>query len=249
MGFFVHIMKTGGTSLRWMLLADVLAPEELFPHKRDGVELEVNDLVLHYINPFLIRDQIAAIADPGPVRVIAAHYPYLAHRLYPYPLLTFSLFRDPVDRVVSHLRHIQRDEHPERSLKELYDDPELFDAFFYNLQARAFVFEDESAKSLMVRTFDWDDELLARANENVEQLDVIGLSSEFGAFVCSLEGVFGWRFRETLHSHRSGGGLERPSRRLRRRIRDDLEYDLLFYEHVVRLYRERGPVRGDVPRG
>ena len=26
-GYFVHVMKTGGTSLRWMLLEDVLEPE------------------------------------------------------------------------------------------------------------------------------------------------------------------------------------------------------------------------------
>jgi hypothetical protein len=242
-GFFVHIMKTGGTSLRWMLLADVLEPDELYPHKSDGVELEVNDLLLHYINPFLLRDEIAT--DPRRFKMIAAHYPFLAHKLFPYPLITFSLFRDPVERVVSHLRHIQRDDHPDRSLEELYEDPHLFDSFFYNLQARAFVFEDERANSLMVRTFDWNDELLERAKENVEQLDVIGLSSEYRGFIRNLERVFDWRFSKLLHSHRSGR-QQRPSRGLRRRIHDDLEYDRRFYEHVVALYRERGPVRAGV---
>jgi hypothetical protein len=241
-GFFVHIMKTGGTSVREMLLEQVLEPGELYPHEPD-IEFEPKALLLHYINPFLIREEIAN--DPRRWRVIAAHYPFLAHELYPYDLITFSLFRDPVERVVSHLRHIQRDDHPDRSLEELYDDPHLFDCFFYNLQARAFVFEDEQANSLMVRSFDWNDELLERAKENVEQLDVIGLNSEFREFIRSLERVFGWRFGKIHHSHRSGR-QERPSRSLRQRIHDDLEYDRRFYEHVVALYRERGPVRAGV---
>src|SRR5262245_49452200 len=113
LGFFVHIMKTGGTSVRWMLLDGVLAPDELYPHKTDGEELEANDLFLHHVNPFHVPDAIPS--EPGPIKVIAAHYPYLARELMSYPVLTFALFRDPVERVVSHLRHIQRDEQPDRS--------------------------------------------------------------------------------------------------------------------------------------
>jgi hypothetical protein len=240
-GFFVHIMKTGGTSLRWMLLDGVLEPEELFPHKSDGVELEVGDLVMHHINPFLIPDRIAAQARGA--KVIAAHYPYLARRLFPQPLVAFCLLRDPVDRVVSHLRHIQRDDFPERSYEELYEDPELFDPFFYNLQARAFVFEDQTANSLMVRTFDWDESHLERAKENLEQVELIGLSSDYPAFIRNLESIFGWSFGKLLHSHRTPRRQPDVPRRLRARIRDDLSYDRRFYEHAVELYRERGPLR------
>jgi hypothetical protein len=233
-------MKTGGTSLRYMLLRDVLEPPELAPYI-PGTTLVAADVVFHHINPFLMREAIAN--DRRPVRVIAAHYPFLAYKLYPYPLVTFSLFRDPVDRVVSHLRHQQRDEPPDRSFEQVYDDKDLFDRFFYNLQARAFVFEDEHAKSLMTRTFDWTDELLEKAKRNVELLDVIGLSSEFPTFVENLEARFGWKFRKNLRAHASPRRQADVPEDLRERIREDLHYDRLFYEHVVSLYRAREAAR------
>jgi hypothetical protein len=238
--YFVHVMKAGGTSLRWMLLESVLEPEELFPHKTDGEELEAHDLVLHHINPFRAPELFTAAP---PVRVVSGHYPYLAKSVIPRPVITLSVFRDPVDRVVSHLRHIQRDDHPNRSYEELYDDPELFDPFFYNLQARAFAFDDQDAKSLMVRTFDWDDEHLERAKRNVEELDVIGLTSEFGEFAHNLESVFGWRFDNVYHSHRTPRHQSGVPRKLRKRIHDDLIYDRRFYEHVVSVYESRGALR------
>jgi hypothetical protein len=237
-GFFCHIMKTGGTSIRWMLLDGVLEDEDLAPYNPEAT-LHVDDVLFHHINPFLIREAIAN--DHRPVKVIAAHYPFLAHKLYPYPLATFTLFRDPVDRVVSHVMHLQRDDYPSRSYEEIYGDQDLFDRFLYNLQARAFVFEDTEAKSMMERTFDWDDDLLERAKANVETCDIIGLNSEFGAFVRRLEERFGWKFKKTLRSHRSPRRQAKVSKELRARIHEDLAYDRRFYEHVLEVYAAREP--------
>ena len=52
----------------------VLEPEELFPHKSDGEELEAHDLVMHHINPFQAPERFAA---KPPIRVVSGHYPYL----------------------------------------------------------------------------------------------------------------------------------------------------------------------------
>ncbi len=229
-------MKTGGTSLRGMLLESVLQPHELAPYMPDADEQA--RLVFHVINPYRFKDKIPR--DLAPIRVIAAHYPFLAYQIHPPPLITFSLLRDPVDRAASHLRHIQRDDHPNRPFEELYEDKQIFDDYLYNLQARAFVFdESDDAPSLMNRTFDWDEERLKRAQENLESLDVLGLTREFPTFAHDLERAFGWKFKRVVHWHDAPREQAAVPDSLRKRMRNDLEYDVRFFEHATRVFEAR----------
>jgi hypothetical protein len=242
-GYFCHIMKTGGSSVRQMLLQDVLEAHELAPHLPNADD--VSRLISLVLNPWLVRGRSPWLVrghlpkDSQPIKVIAGHYPFLAYRLHPPPVKTFCLFRDPVDRVVSHLRHLRRESHPDRSYEDLYADQDLYDRFFYNLQARAFVFDSKTARTLLERTFDWNDERLERAKENLKLLDVLGLTSEFPMFVRDLERAFGWKFRRVVRMHEAPEKQDRVPDALRNRIREDLEYDIRFYDHVVRVWEER----------
>lgn len=232
-GFFVHVMKTGGTSLKQMLLDGVLRRDEIFPN----AATRQDQIIAHIVNLFAVRHRIPEV-DWEPVRLIAGHYPFLSHRLLPFPTKTFALFREPVERAVSHLKALQRDQRT-RSYEDLYSDRDLFDRYLYNLQARAFVFDDPNAPVMLERTFDWDEDFLARAKRNVECVDVIGLTSEFSAFTARLEQAFGWRLPAVKHLNTASEEQLPVPQSLRDRIREDLRYDVSFYEHVLGVYKSR----------
>lgn len=238
--FFCHVMKTAGTSVRLGLLkSGIFEAHQMAPYLPNGKAVDL--LPFYVINPFLMKDKLPK--ELGAIRFISGHYPFLAYRLFPAPLATASLFRDPIDRAVSHLKHLQRQSFPDRSYEDVYNDKKVFDDYLYNLQARAFVFEDENVNSLMQRTFDWNEELFERAKRNVELLDIIGLTDEFPTFIRSLEEAFGWKFKEIAHYHDAPKTQPEVPESLRERMREDLDYDVRFYEHVKKVYAERQVVR------
>jgi hypothetical protein len=240
--FFCHIMKTGGTSFRRMLW-QIFRQDEVAPYLPNHSPEE--RLIFNVINPFLL-------GEPAPterVRVVAAHYPFATRELMRPPVKTLALLRDPIDRAVSYLRHIQRDTYPHRSYEDLYSDPAIFDAYLYNLQARTFVFESRTAKTLMERTFDWNDDLLARAMHNVAELDVIGLTTEYDVFVRNVESELGWKFREVLREHSAPTNQAPVPQSLRERMRVDLDYDVRFYAHARQVYLEREKARANRMKG
>ena len=117
--FFVHVMKTGGLSLVTQLR-----------HNFGGPAV--------YPDPGLDGDPNWAAALPGvllerwearrhEVRLISGHFPPSTIELLGDEFTTLTLFRQPVERTLSFLRHCSRldDRFAGWPLEQIYDDPDL----------------------------------------------------------------------------------------------------------------------------
>jgi serine O-acetyltransferase len=133
--FFIHLMKTAGTSFAFQLRRQ-FDPSEVYPSegldRRDGADMAsyVSISRLLRLSPER-RDAI---------RVYTGHYPYIASQLLDLDLVTLTILRDPVDRTISVLKHMKRLSRRYKTypLEEIYEDPFVFAHFVENHQTRMF---------------------------------------------------------------------------------------------------------------
>lgn len=236
--FFVHVMKTAGTTMYGH--ARVNFPGRLYPSPVPGED----DMFPAYTSlPYLLglSEERRATID-----AYFGHFPFVATDLMEIDLVTMSLLRDPVERTVSFLRQNKTHlpEHRDLSLEEIYDDAFHYPAFIRNHQTKVFSMAVGDVPLVSAMDFvDIDDARLARAKENLERLDVLGLSERTPEFLSVLEDRYEWkitpikRFRESTDAWTADAAL-------RRRIERDNAYDVELYEHARELCRGGVAVRG-----
>lgn len=229
--FYVHIMKTAGFSLLYMIKNQVLDRSLVYPTKdeRDGVSA--------YADYAYIR----ALSDEHKrkYRMFSGHLPFCAREVLGTDLRTIVFLREPVARSISNLKHVKQRVVPYRnwSMEELYNDRSVFQPFVNNHQVRVFALKSlpQSGNILQGMTLGPAD--YEHALENLNRADFIGLSDDFEDSVRMLETFTGWRFRKT-HRINKSPEYEVPEN-LPERIRQDNDFDVRFYEYAKKLYAER----------
>jgi serine O-acetyltransferase len=133
--FFVHLMKTGGTSFAFQLQRQ-FDSNEVYPSKGAdrGDEADIAGYVSVSRLLRLSPERRAAI------RVYTGHFPFVASELLDLDLVTMTLLRDPVERTISVLKHFKRlsRRYHSHELDDIYADPFVFAHFIENHQTRMF---------------------------------------------------------------------------------------------------------------
>jgi len=236
--FSVHVQKAAGTEIRERLKRH-FAPEAMYPDRTDG------DLIA--VAPQVSVAQLLArwAVRKDQIQVITGHFPYATPSLLDADFVTMSVLREPVERVLSHLRHHRKltPDARDLSLEALYDDV-LTPEFFHNHMVKVFsLTADEVAESAaldrwaILKVVDLTPQRLADAKANVEQLDVLGLQDELEAFCTELTARFGWDMGAPLHANRTAA--ENVPVALRRRIAADNALDAELWEHAREVYARR----------
>jgi hypothetical protein len=131
--FFVHIMKTAGATLATQMWTHFDVGRM---YGYGATEIDFLTSTYLYVNPrpmaFLPRERIEGM------QLFGGHFPYAAIELMGDDVRTITVLRDPVDRVLSFLKHAQRfhDEHRDLPLEQIYEDEWYFTRFLDNHEVK-----------------------------------------------------------------------------------------------------------------
>jgi hypothetical protein len=260
--FFIHVMKTGGTTLVFQMLEN-FEPDEFYPGEID--RSSTTDAV-----PYASIPKMQALSPErrARIRLYTGHLPYVASELLGLDVVRLTMLRDPIDRTISMLKHVKRlfEGYSALSLEEIYDDEAVFRRQIDNYQTKVFALSAEEREGVLAmsranadastgvdpipplpersggpRPVVIAEHRFARAKSNLANVDVIGLSERYGDFIEELRARFGWwpdgvRQRGLANVSSEDWGV---SPELRRRIADDLAVDMEFYEYAKELVEAR----------
>ena len=237
--FVAHMQKTAGTSLRDRLRA-TFTEEQIYPNGTDGDDARVSVIsVSHLEERWRVRGhEIRLLTGHFPVRTVEVLDP-------PASFVTMTVLRDPVDRVLSFLRHQaerrQRGAAEDTPLWDIYRDPFRFDAMIHNHMTRmlALAPEEFGPGDGVLTTVPYDQARLETAQEALANLDLFGLQHRLDEFCGELEARFGLDVGEPLRSNTTT--RDDVPEGLVERIREDNALDVELYDYACRLYEERHP--------
>lgn len=247
--FFIHVMKTAGTTLK-SHMRGFYRPDEVYPNRdEDEAFFEANVDVAHLVALPAERKRR--------IRVYTGHFPYVATELLDVDTITMTVLRDPVERVVSHLRQVYKRpggflEHAATvrdlelpNYEQLYDDPHLHPRFFANHQCRMFALTADDDPLGVTAPFDdprtdrppleLDEGRLAIAKEQLAKVDVVGLTEDFEGFCAEVTRRFGIPTEDVVTRNQAPSVAPEVSDSLRARITEDNQMDVALYEHAVAL--------------
>jgi hypothetical protein len=243
---FIHVMKTGGTSLFFNVRAN-FARDEVFPGRRDIQEDERVHNLYHHVSLSYLRE----LPDERRrrIRVYFGHFPYLALGVLGGDLTPLTVLRDPVERTVSLLHQLTRGgawlgEQRHRplkgkSLEELYEHPVVFEPLIHNHQTKLFSMTSADEPVNFMHVIDVDDARLARARETLATIEVVGLTERYPEFIADVTRRFGWSLRDSQLNASPTTDASRVTPSLRRRIAQDTALDVELYEFAKELVAER----------
>jgi hypothetical protein len=180
---FIHVQKTGGTSLRTILR-----------HEYD---------VLHGKNRLYSTEEIESYFDEpfteaGHKKAIVGHMAFGAHRCIDGTARYITMLRDPISRVISYYYYLiergnESDDYIEKNdlgVAEYVRDGLLWHGIQHtnNLQTRLL-----SGKGKTVNFGECTTEMLDRAKQNIEEhFSVVGLTEEFDESILLMRRKLGW---------------------------------------------------------
>jgi Sulfotransferase family len=231
--FFIHVMKTAGWTLREHITAN-FERDEVYPWEHLDADMLRANFELAYLTGL-------PASRRARTRVFCGHFPFVAIELLGEEVTTITILRDPVERILSFLRQRKavHDTDGSMLLEDIYEDQFLFPALIHDHQAKLFALTVDDQPESYMHALDVDAERLELAKRNLERVDVVGTQDRFEELLSGLERRFGWRRGTVERINASPKAPRDASASFRRRIADDNQADIEFYEHAVRLCEQR----------
>jgi len=247
--FFIHVMKTGGTTL-FRHLRENFALDQLYPYRKLDIRYDGDRLdIRHHLSVSYLR----TISEERRrhIRVYTGHFPYVAQEILGGGFTTVTILRDPIERTISLLRQFRRkapwvqDDGPvpmlgSATLEEVYAHHRVFEPLVHNHQTKIFSMQESDDPESYMDVIDVDEARLAIAKMNLAEVDIVGVTERYDDFLDEIEARFGWRVKREARANATPSNDTRPvSESLRRRIVDDNAIDIELYEYAKQLVELR----------
>jgi hypothetical protein len=232
--FFVHVMRTGGTTLEQQVRRS-FPREQVYPDP--DIDFPNGDVMHHLDVSYLLGLPVERLET---IRFFYGHFPYVVTEMAANDLTTFTVLRDPVDRTLSLLR-VMRDQRPgwhDRTLDEIYDDVHMFPRLIHNHQTKMFSMMRHDQPRSYRDEIVIDAARLEVAKQHLARVDLIGFTEHFGEFLATLSDRFGWRLSDAARMNAAAESCDDESD-LRARVAADNAIDLEFYEYARTLHTDR----------
>jgi hypothetical protein len=135
--FFIHVMKTGGTSFAEQIRTNFTG-EQIYPDACITDQMGFFDRIESYLHVPKLVANVNAL--DGQIRIVLGHVPYAVRSLLQQKYVAMTVLRDPIDRTLSYLKHCRRyhKEHIGKSLEAIYADAWFHESFISNYQTKIF---------------------------------------------------------------------------------------------------------------
>jgi len=178
--FFVHVPKSAGTSFRKMLHS-IFTMNEVYP-----TNAEIKKASNPYVNVKMLKG-----LKPNRIKktkLFHGHMPHFCVKHLNYPIKKLTFLRDPVQRTISNLYHLQRHnkKYKESTLNEILKKEPLR---FNNRQTRYFLNSEFNLRRL-------DQHHLDVALFNLEKMDFLGITERYDESIELLSKTFNWTFEK-----------------------------------------------------
>lgn len=234
--FFIHIMKTAGTSLRKMLTKNM--DESLtYPNSEDLRKTE--DGFYPSLSKIISQMQSGELRE---FKMLCGHYPFfLGEIIFKQPKYIVFL-RDPIARTISMIEHrkLKTPVYRKLSYEEILDNEAFVKNQLGNYQTKVFAFSgieecDRDANMPLEITAD----NFKLALDRLDKVDVIGITEHFDESIDLIEKKFGFEFKDRLHVN-SGAYDVQISNKVRQKIMDINKHDIALYDYAKsRFFRSR----------
>jgi hypothetical protein len=254
--FFVHVMKTGGTTL-FRHLRENYPLDELYPYSKLDIRYEGQRLdIRHHLSISYLR----TIPEERRrhIRVYTGHFPFAAIEAMGGAFTTMTILRDPVARTLSLLRQFRRKIPwvPEggreptlarNTLEEVYDHPTVFEPLVHDHQTKIFSMQPADEPESYMDVLPVDEARLAVAKANLASIDLLGVTDRYNDFLDLVEERFGWHVEREARANVTPQSDNEPvDEGLLERIRADNALDIQLYEYAKELVELRQGGRAPV---
>ncbi len=253
---FVHVMKTGGTSLLAAARRNV-EPSRFLPRPTG----DIVESSRRYLSIDELSGQSRDVLDQ--IDFFAGHLPYASREIVGAEVSTMAVLREPVGRTVSYLQQCaaMNPEHRGWPLEAIYEDEWFNVRFIRNHQTK--VFSMTLAESLappvperpyeptelearvllelsngpLVHPITVDEHRYAVAVANLQHVDLLGVHEHYDRLQAMVEDRMHWEIDRRIRA-RASAPVTIPAS-FGRRILEDNDFDVALHRRAVELVHSR----------
>ncbi|MCW8925543.1 MAG: sulfotransferase family 2 domain-containing protein [Xanthomonadales bacterium] len=226
--FFIHIMKTAGTSLRRMFTANF---DESMTYPNDADLRKTKDGFYPSLSTIIRRKQAGELRN---FKILCGHYPFFLGKLVFNQPRYIVFLRDPIARTISMIEHrkMKTPEFQKLSYEEILDHKTFVKNQLENYQTKVFAFRGvEQCDHDTNIPLEITPENYQLALKRLDEVDVVGLTEFFDESVELIEEKFRFNFNNVLHANRGAYDVQ-VSEKVRQKIMDINQYDMALYDHA-----------------
>jgi len=185
--FFIHIPKTAGTSFRLEMIK-YHGENKVFPNTQDLI----NNKEFYHTEEELIT---VLPNERNSIEIISGHYGFNIKQKYFINSKTIVFLRDPIQRAISNLKHLQR-------FSTLFKDKKLLEIAKHGNICNPEIYNRQTAMLWDGNNIN-DKFNLEKAKNNLKNIEFIGITENYKKSIALANKTFNWKLKQKFFANKS----------------------------------------------